>query len=271
MPEFVLLEHTQTDQTHWDLMFAPAQSPTGSDSKLITFQIPIDPRNWADKLVSCEKIADHRSIYLTYEGPISGNRGQVRRVDQGTYDPIEITDQKWLVSVQGSTLSGRILLQAMTADLSSWMLTYREKRNILFLCTGNSCRSHMAQAWTRHLWADHFNAFSAGTHPKGLDKLAIEVMAESGIDISSHSSKTPDELPEKNFHTVITVCDHAKEACPTFSTATHIIHVGFDDPPALAKTAKKPQEALDHYRRVRDQIKSFVQTLPKFLDESDHT
>jgi len=267
MPEFVLLEHSQANQTHWDLMFAPAQSPKTHEAKLVTFKIPINPHLWTEKPVSCEKIADHRPIYLTYEGPLTGNRGHVRRIDHGSYDPIEISVYRWLVSVQGAILTGRILLDGRTTGQNSWTLNYREKRNILFLCTGNSCRSHMAQAWTRCLWPDHFSAFSAGTHPKGLDKLAIEVMAEAGIDISSHSSKTTDELPEKNFHTVITVCDHAKEACPTFSAAANITHVGFDDPPALAKTAKNPQEALDHYRRVRDQIKTFVQTLPKFLDE----
>ena len=127
----------------------------------------------------------------------------------------------------------------------------------------------MAQAWTSRLWPDRFNAFSGGTHPKGLDKLAIAVMAEAGIDISRHSSNTPDDLPEKNFHTVITVCDQAKEVCPTFGAATKTLHVGFDDPPALAKTAKNHQEVLDHYRRVRDQIKTFIQKLPQFLDDSD--
>ena len=126
MPEFVLLEHSQANQTHWDLMFAPAHAPKGGESKLITFRIPIDPHIWADKPVSCEKIADHRSIYLTYEGPISGNRGEVRRVDQGTYDPIEITDQKWLISIQGSTLTGRILLEGPQPGLNCWPLTYRK-------------------------------------------------------------------------------------------------------------------------------------------------
>ena len=124
MPAFVLLEHTQPNHTHWDLMFAPAQSSETPDAKLITFQIPIDPDLWSEKPLSCEKIADHRPIYLTYEGPLTGNRGHVRRIDHGSYDPIEITDQKWLVSLQGATLTGRILLDRPTSDQNNWTLTY---------------------------------------------------------------------------------------------------------------------------------------------------
>jgi len=126
MPAFVLLEHSQPHQTHWDLMFEPAPSPESPGSKLITFCIPINPNLWTEKPLSCEKIADHRPVYLTYEGPLTGNRGQVRRVDQGTYDPIEITNHKWLVSVQGSILTGRILLEGPKPAMDCWTLTYRK-------------------------------------------------------------------------------------------------------------------------------------------------
>ena len=139
------------------------------------------------------------------------------------------------------------------------------KLKILFLCTGNSCRSQMAEGWAKHLKADQIEAYSAGVSPKPLDSRAVEVMAEVGVNISSHRSKHLDELKNVKFDCVITVCDNAHESCPVFPRKTKIVHVGFDDPPRLAQNAKTEEEALNIYRRVRDEIKSFVEKLPGYL------
>ena len=127
--------------------------------------------------------------------------------------------------------------------------------NVLFLCTGNSCRSQMAEGFARAYHADKINAYSAGIEKHGMNPLAIKVMAEKEIDITSHSSKTVDELGV-TFDLVITVCGHADESCPVFPDQTKVVHVGFDDPPKLAKDASSEEEALYHYRRVRDEIRA---------------
>ena len=139
------------------------------------------------------------------------------------------------------------------------------KPRILFLCTGNSCRSQMAEGLCRHFQGENFRAYSAGIKKHGLNPNAVKAMKEIGIDISNHTSNTTDELEEKEFEFVITVCGHAHESCPYFPAKTKIIHQGFDDPPFLAKTAKTAEEALGHYRRVRDEIKEFIISLPDFL------
>ena len=140
------------------------------------------------------------------------------------------------------------------------------KVKILFLCTGNSCRSQMAEGWTRFLKSDSIKAYSAGIEKHGLNSLAVKVMAEAGVDISKQQSQTTDELSE-NFDYVITVCGHANENCPFYPAITKVIHVGFDDPPALAKSAQTEEEALSFYRRVRDEIHAFVETLPQSLKD----
>ena len=129
---------------------------------------------------------------------------------------------------------------------------------ILFLCTGNSCRSQMAEGWARHLKGDLIDAYSAGIETHGLNPNAVKVMTEAGVDISRQSSKGLDELSEIKFDYVITVCGHADENCPMFSGETKVVHVGFDDPPKLAQGAKTEEEALGHYRRVRDEIKALI-------------
>jgi arsenate reductase len=131
---------------------------------------------------------------------------------------------------------------------------------VLFLCTGNSCRSQMAEGWARALCGDRVDAHSAGTQPHGLNPMAVHVMAEVGVDISCHASKSPAEI-EGQFDVVVTVCDSAHESCPVFHGA-RVVHVGFDDPPRLAKDARNEEEALSHYRRVRDEIRPFVERLP---------
>jgi arsenate reductase len=140
---------------------------------------------------------------------------------------------------------------------------------VLFLCTGNSCRSQMAEGWAHTLCADSIEAYSAGIVAHGQNPNAIKVMAEAGVDITPQASKTLQSLLDKGvtFDVVITVCGHADENCPMFPGKTRVIHYGFDDPPKLAREAKSEEEALGHYRRVRDEIRAFISTLPKFLQE----
>lgn len=141
-----------------------------------------------------------------------------------------------------------------------------KRTRILFLCTGNSCRSQMAEGWARALKGDAIEAYSAGIETHGLNPLAVKVMAEAGVDISGHRSKHVDELKGIPFDYVVTICDHAHESCPLFPGRTTVVHRGFDDPPRLAKTAKSEDEALGHYRRVRDEIRAFVERLPEVLE-----
>ena len=138
---------------------------------------------------------------------------------------------------------------------------------ILFLCTGNSCRSQMAEGWARALKSDALKPYSAGIEKHGLNPHAVRVMAEAGVDISGHTSKTVTELCPVNFDFVITVCGHAHEHCPLFPGKAKLVHIGFDDPPKLAANAKTEEEALAHYRRVRDEIRAFIQTLPASLEK----
>ncbi|MFB3890944.1 MAG: arsenate reductase ArsC [Phycisphaerae bacterium] len=140
------------------------------------------------------------------------------------------------------------------------------KLKILFLCTGNSCRSQMAEGWARALKGDVIEPSSAGIEAFGLHPLAVKVMAEAGVDISRQRSKNVAELAEVPFDYVVTVCGHANESCPAWlGRKARVVHVGFDDPPTLAMHAKSEEEALGHYRRVRDEIKAFILTLPGAL------
>jgi len=142
------------------------------------------------------------------------------------------------------------------------------KLRILFLCTGNSCRSQMAEGWARHLKGDVVEAYSAGVRPQSLNPLAFRVMAEAGVDLSGHRAKHVDELKGISFDYVVTVCGQAHEHCPVFPGTTRVVHVGFDDPPRLAADAKTEEEALAHYRRVRDEIRVFVERLSEVLRDS---
>lgn len=139
-------------------------------------------------------------------------------------------------------------------------------KSVLFLCTGNSCRSQMAEGFARHLHGERIAAFSAGIETHGLNPHAAEVMAENGIDIGDHESKTLDALPDLGFDLVVTVCDHAAETCPILPGATRTLHRPFEDPPRLAQDLTDPQEILDCYRRVRDEIRDFVRELPRHLE-----
>lgn len=136
------------------------------------------------------------------------------------------------------------------------------KLKILFLCTGNSCRSQMAEGWARHLKGDVIEAYSAGIETHGLNPYAVKVMAEAGVDISGHKSKLLTDLNGIDFDYVVTVCGHAHETCPLFPAKAKVIHVGFDDPPKLAKYLTDEEEKLNCYRLVRDEIKKFIESLP---------
>jgi arsenate reductase len=139
------------------------------------------------------------------------------------------------------------------------------KKNVLFLCTGNSCRSQMAYGFGNALKGEEFNFYSAGTKKHGLNLNAVKVMDEVGVDISSHKSNTVDELPKLTMDYVFTVCSDAHENCPYFSGGK-IVHVGFDDPPRLTKDMQDEEEILDVYRRVRYEIKEMVINIKDYME-----
>jgi arsenate reductase len=141
---------------------------------------------------------------------------------------------------------------------------------ILFLCTGNSCRSQMAEGWTRQLKSDVIEAYSAGIETHGLNPNAVKVMAEAGVGITDQQSQHVDDLKHVQFDYVVTVCDNAAEACPVFSGDAKVIHCPFDDPPSLAREATTEEEGMAHYRRVRDEIRDYVASLPKSLEATSH-
>ena len=142
---------------------------------------------------------------------------------------------------------------------------------ILFLCTGNSCRSQMAEGGARALKGDCLQAYSAGTEKHGLNPYALQVMAEAGVDISQQYSKTPAEIGPVEFDYVVTVCGRADENCPVFPGKTRVVHVGFEDPPRLTQHLPDGEVKLAVYRRVRDEIRRFVETLPDSLKSEDRS
>jgi len=142
------------------------------------------------------------------------------------------------------------------------------KLKVLFLCTGNSCRSQMAEGWARALKSDVIEACSAGIEKHGMNPHALRVMSEAGVDISRQFSKTPAEIGPVEFDYVVTVCGHADENCPAFPGKTKVVHVGFEDPPKLTKHLPDGEEKLAVYRRVRDQIRAYIETLPGALTGS---
>lgn len=141
-----------------------------------------------------------------------------------------------------------------------------ERLRVLFLCTGNSCRSQMAEGWARALRADSIEPYSAGTCPAGINPLAVRAMAEAGVDIAAQTSKAVGALARIPIDFVVTLCDAAGGVCPQPPGAARVVNVGFDDPPALAKDATTEDEAMPHYRRVCDEIRRFVETLPQSLN-----
>lgn len=148
------------------------------------------------------------------------------------------------------------------------MQTPMPKLKVLFLCTGNSCRSQMAEGWARHLKCDAVEPYSAGIEKHGMNLYAVKVMAEAGVDISKQYSKTPEELGPVQFDYVVTVCGHANEHCPIFPGRAKVVHIGFEDPPRLTKHLPDGEEKLGVYRRVRDEIRKFIETLPGSLTDN---
>jgi arsenate reductase (thioredoxin) len=134
-----------------------------------------------------------------------------------------------------------------------------KKTKILFLCTGNSCRSQMAEGWTRYFWNEKIEPYSAGVRVDGLNRYAVQVMKEAGVDISGQYSKHIDELKGIDFDIMITICESARQQCPYFPSKAKIIHHGFEDP---ADTTGTEEEILLVYRKIRDQIADFVKGLP---------
>lgn len=137
-----------------------------------------------------------------------------------------------------------------------------KQKKVLFLCTGNSCRSQMAEAWAKTIRANDWIAYSAGLEQHGMNPNVIQVMGESGVDMKSHYSKTLDDLKDESFDIVVTVCDSASSKCPTLLNQPKTIHAPFEDPPKLAKSSATDEAALDCYRQVRDQIRDFIRAAP---------
>ena len=144
-------------------------------------------------------------------------------------------------------------------------MTADRKLRVLFLCTGNSCRSQMAEGWARALKSDSLEPVSAGIEAHGLNPRAVAVMREAGVDISGQRSQRTGDIESSDLDVVVTVCGHADEHCPNFAGTPHVVHVGFDDPPKLAQDAASEEEALSHYRRVRDEIRAFIEGLPQAI------
>jgi arsenate reductase len=138
------------------------------------------------------------------------------------------------------------------------------KLKVLFLCTGNSCRSQMAEGWARHLKGDVIEPYSAGVRPVRVNPKAIKAMAEAGLDISGQTSKHVDEVLGIDFDYVITLCDSAKELCPVFPGKTKLLHRSFED---ATSVVGREEDVLAAFRRVRDEIKVFVETLPEVLEK----
>ncbi len=143
----------------------------------------------------------------------------------------------------------------------------KEKIKILFLCSANSCRSQMAEGWARALKGDSLEPHSAGIVSSGLNPSAVKVMAEAGVPIENQISKSVEDVRDLPFDYVVTVCGEADAVCPQFPGEARVVHVPFDDPPKLAEDAASEEEALAHYRRVRDEIREFVERLPETIAE----
>jgi len=140
----------------------------------------------------------------------------------------------------------------------------KDKIKVLFLCMGNSCRSQMAEGWAKHLKSDIIEAFSAGIRPIAVSQWAIKVMAEAGVDISTHHSKHIDDYSGIDFDYVVTLCDNAAENCPVFSGKAKVVHRPFNDPYFATGTE---EQIMAVFRKVRDDIKAFVETMPECLEK----
>lgn len=144
------------------------------------------------------------------------------------------------------------------------MTENKEKLNILFLCTGNACRSQMAEGWARKLKSDCIEVFSAGVMPASVSLRAIKVMAEAGVDISRQYSKHVNDIEGITFDYVITLCDNARENCPVFFGKGKLIHKPFPDPMFAIGSDEK---IMNEFRKTRDDIKDYIMTLPDSLEQ----
>ena len=163
-------------------------------------------------------------------------------------------------------MSLRLLLYYKILCLGAFVAVKKQKLKILFLCTGNSCRSQMAEGWAEKLKEDQIEPFSAGVFPINVNWRVIQVMAEAGVDITSHHSKHLDDFRGIDFDYVITLCDNAKELCPVFGGKTKLIHKPFADPTVLMGAEKV---IMDAFRKTRDKIRDFVSTLPDSLEREN--
>lgn len=146
------------------------------------------------------------------------------------------------------------------------MCSAKDKVKVLFLCTGNACRSQIAEGWARHLKSGVIEAYSAGVSPVWVSSRAVAVMAEAGVDISEQRSKHVDDLREIGFDYVVTLCDNARQQCPVFGGETKVIHRGFEDPSFMIASE---QEIMAAFRKTRDDIRAFVETLPESLESKN--
>jgi arsenate reductase len=138
-----------------------------------------------------------------------------------------------------------------------------EKTKVLFVCTGNACRSQMAEGWARRLKSDTIEAYSAGVSPAGVSTRATAVMAEAGVDISAQRSQHVSEFADMNFDYVVTLCGHAQQKCPVFGGAAKHVHRAFDDPVMVLGSN---EQVMTAFRKARDEIRAFVETLPESLE-----
>ncbi len=143
-----------------------------------------------------------------------------------------------------------------------------EKLKILFLCTGNSCRSQMAEGFARQYRGHDIEAYSAGVAPSIVDPDTIEIMKEAGVDISGQRSKNVSELMDIDFDYVVTLCDSARQSCPLFPGKAKVVHIGFEDP-SFQKDGLEREKQLDKYREVREKIKEMVLAIPQVLQENE--
>ncbi len=143
----------------------------------------------------------------------------------------------------------------------------KSKIKVLFLCTGNACRSQIAEGWAKHLKGDVIDASSAGIIPAGLSRRAVEVMAEAGVDISAQRSKHVDEFKDIDFDYVVTVCDYARESCPVFPHKTRYVHKTFEDPMFITGNEEQIKAA---FVKLRDQMKEFIEKMPETLENESY-
>ncbi|MCW8885709.1 MAG: arsenate reductase ArsC [Motiliproteus sp.] len=141
----------------------------------------------------------------------------------------------------------------------------QSSKKVLFVCTGNSCRSQMAEGWCRHVYGDRIQAYSAGLKAQGINPLAVKVMDESGVDISTQRSDDLDPYQQQQFDLVVTLCGHAHEHCPVVADSP-LIHQPFDDPPRMASELSDSEQQLNCYRQVRDEIQEWIGGLENLIN-----